>query len=126
MCIRDKTHAIGRNIHKSDPLARAWHVAGALVTILSGVAVIFGLRKYGFDGVLTGAWLTMRWLTGLVGLFGVAVVMTYPLRKQIYRRRAGALRYWMLAHVYIGATAGVVLLLHSGTRTGGVLTTLLY
>jgi len=43
---------------------------------------------------------------GLVGLFGIAVVMTYPLRKQVYRRRAGALRYWMLMHVYIGALAG--------------------
>src|SRR5688500_20329819 len=68
----------------------------------------------------------MRWLTGLAGLFGVAIVMTYPMRKRIYRRRAGALRYWMLAHIYIGATAGVVLLLHSGTRTGGPITTLLY
>ena len=68
----------------------------------------------------------MRWLTGLIGLFGVAAVMTYPLRKQIYRRRAGALRYWMLAHVYIGAIAGLVLLLHSGTQTGGLLTTSLY
>src|SRR5205085_11309778 len=25
---RDQTHALGRNIHKSDPLARAWHIAG--------------------------------------------------------------------------------------------------
>lgn len=126
LVFRDKTHAIGRNIHKSDPLARAWHVAGALLTILAGAAVIWGLARNGFDGVIAGAWLTMRWLTGLVGLFGVALVMTYPLRKQVYRRRAGALRYWMLAHMYIGATAGVVLLLHSGTRIGGVLTTLLY
>ena len=126
LVFRDKTHAVGRNIHKSDPLARAWHIVGALLTILSGVLVIWGLARYGFDSVLAGAWLTMRWLTGLVGLFGVAVVMTYPLRKQIYRRRAGALRYWMLAHIYLGATAGIVLLLHSGTRTGGALTTLLY
>lgn len=123
---KDKTHAIGRNIHKSDPLARAWHIFGALLTILTAVLVIWGLARNGFDGVVAGAWLTMRWLTGLVGLFGVAIVMTYPLRKQIYRRRAGALRYWMLAHVYIGATAGVVLLLHSGTSTGGALTTVLY
>jgi hypothetical protein len=78
------------------------------------------------NGVLTGTWLTMRWLTGLVGLFGVAVVMTYPLRKQIYRRRAGALRYWLLAHMYIGVVAGVVLLFHSGKQTGGLLTTSLY
>ena len=126
LVFRDKTHAIGRNIHHSDPLARAWHIGGAIITILAAVAVIWGLQRHGFDGVLAGAWLTMRWLTGLVGLFGMAVVMTYPLRKQIYRRRAGALRYWMLAHVYIGAMAGVVLLLHSGTRTGGVLTTVLY
>ena len=26
---RDQTHAVGRNIHKSDPLARAWHIGGA-------------------------------------------------------------------------------------------------
>jgi hypothetical protein len=126
LVFKDKTHAVGRNIHKSDPLARAWHIGGALLTILTAVAVIWGLMRNGFDGVLAGAWLTMRWLTGLAGLVGVAIVMTYPMRKQIYRRRAGALRYWMLAHIYIGAMAGVVLLLHSGTSTGGALTTLLY
>jgi len=123
---RDQTHAVGRNIHKSDPLARAWHIGGTAVTILTALAIAWGLVRYGFDGVLAGTWLTMRWLTGLVGLVGVAVVMTYPLRKQVYRRRAGALRYWLLAHAYIGAIAGVALLLHSGTRTGGLLTSLLY
>jgi hypothetical protein len=123
---RDQTHAVGRNIHKSDPLARAWHTGGIALTILTAVATVWAIRKYGFDGVVTGSWLTMRWLTGLVGLVGVAAVMTYPFRKQIYRRRAGALRYWLLAHVYVGAIAGVVLLLHSGTRTGGLLTSLLY
>ncbi|MGH9959485.1 MAG: hypothetical protein ACREBC_20550, partial [Pyrinomonadaceae bacterium] len=49
-----------------------------------------------------------------------------PVRKQIYRRRAGALRYWMLVHIYLGVVAGLVLLLHSGTRTGGLITTSLY
>jgi Fe-S-cluster-containing dehydrogenase component/CRP-like cAMP-binding protein len=123
---RDQTHAVGRNIHKSDPLARTWHISGSLATILIGVVIAWGLTRYGFDDLLAGSWLTMRWLTGLVGLVGVAVVMTYPLRKQVYRRRAGALRYWMLAHIYVGAIAGVVLLLHSGTRSGGLLTSLLY
>src|SRR6185369_10909229 len=51
---------------------------------------------------------------------------SYALRKQVYRRRAGALRYWMLAHVYIGVIAGVVLILHSGPRTGGLVTSFLY
>ena len=123
---RDQTHAVGRNIHKGDPLARAWHIGGAALTILSAVAIGWAIYRYGYDAVLAGSWLTMRWLTGLVGLVGVAVVMSYPLRKQVYRRRVGALRYWMLAHVYVGVIAGVVLLFHSGTRTGGLLTSLLY
>jgi hypothetical protein len=49
--------------------------------------------------------------------------MLYPMRKQVYRRRAGALRYWMLSHIYIGVLAGVLLLVHGGTSTGGLLTT---
>jgi len=126
LIFQDETHAFGRNIHKSDPLARVWNIAGALLSIAAAVITIIGLAKYGFDGRLAGTWLTMRWLTGLVGLFGVAVVMTYPLRKQVYRRRVGALRYWMLAHSYSGVIAGIVLLLHAGTRTGGLLTTILY
>jgi Fe-S-cluster-containing dehydrogenase component len=126
LTFKDQTHAIGRNIHKSDPIARGWNIAGALLTILAAVATVVGLAKYGFDTPLGKTWLTMRWLTGVVGLAGVAGVMTYPFRKQIYRRRAGALRYWMLAHIYLGAFAGVVLLLHAGAHTGGLLTTLLY
>jgi Fe-S-cluster-containing hydrogenase component 2 len=126
LMFRDETHAIGRNIHKRDPLARVWHIAGLAATLLAIAGFIWGLQKFGFDSVLAGTWLTMRWLTGLTGLAGVAIVMTYPFRKQVYRRRAGALRYWMLVHVYAGVVAGVVLLLHSGSRTGGLLTTLLY
>ncbi|HSK62601.1 MAG TPA: hypothetical protein VK893_02130, partial [Pyrinomonadaceae bacterium] len=116
----------GRNIHKSDPLARAWHIAGLAATLLAIAGAVWGLQRFGFDDVIAGTWLTMRWLTGLVGLAGVAIVMTYPFRKQVYRRRAGALRYWMLVHVYAGVVAGVVLLLHAGPRTGGLLTTRLY
>jgi len=126
LVFRDETHAIGRNIHKSDPLARAFNIGGAAISILAAIVTVIALAKYGFDGHLGGTWLTMRWLTGLVGLFGVAVVMTYPMRKEVYRRRAGALRYWMLAHIYFGVLAGIVLLLHSGRHTGGLLTTVLY
>lgn len=123
---RDQTHAFGRNIHKSDPLARVWHVVGIVATLIAIAGVVWGLVRYGYDDVLAGAWLTMRWLTGIVGLGGVAVVMTYPFRKQVYRRRVGALRYWMLVHIYAGVVAGVVLLLHSGSNLGGLLTGLLY
>lgn len=123
---QNETQAFGRNIHKHDPTARLFHVGGAAAIGVALTLTIWGLLAHGFDGVLTGTWLTMRWLTGLIGLFGVVAVMTYPLRKQVYRRRAGALRYWMLAHVYLGGLAGVMLLLHAGSRTGGLLTTLLY
>ncbi|HEY6804135.1 MAG TPA: cyclic nucleotide-binding domain-containing protein [Pyrinomonadaceae bacterium] len=126
LIFQDQTHAIGRNIHKSDPLARWWNLIGSALSIAVAVFTVWGLALKGFDGKFGNSWLTMRWLTGLVGLFGVAVVMTYPLRKQIYRRRAGALRYWMLAHVYFGVVTGIVLLLHSGVHTGGLLTTVLY
>jgi hypothetical protein len=67
----------------------------------------------------------MRWLTGIVGLAGIVWVMMYPMRKQVYRRRAGALRYWMLSHIYLGVLAGVLLLVHGGTTSGGLLTTAL-
>jgi Fe-S-cluster-containing dehydrogenase component/CRP-like cAMP-binding protein len=126
LIFRDQTQAFGRNIHKSDPLARAFHIGGAVLFFIGAVAAVWGLAVHGFNGVLAGTWLTMRWATGLVGLFGVAAVMTYPLRKQVYRRRAGALRYWMLAHIYLGAFAGLILLLHAGDESGGLLTTLLY
>jgi ferredoxin len=126
LIFRDQTQAFGRNIHKSDPLAKAFHATGIALMILSGVIAGWGLAAYGFDRIMAGTWLTMRWTTGLVGLFGVAVVMSYPLRKQVYRRRAGALRYWMLVHVYIGAFAGLILMLHAGRHTGGLVTTVLY
>ncbi|HKO95742.1 MAG TPA: cyclic nucleotide-binding domain-containing protein [Pyrinomonadaceae bacterium] len=126
LIFQNQTQAFGRDIHKSDPPARLLHIVGTGLIAIAAVATIVGLLAHGFDGVIAGSWLTMRWLTGLIGLFGMAAVMTYPLRKQVYRRRAGPLRYWMLVHVYVGALAGVILLFHAGTRTGGLLTTLLY
>ncbi len=119
---RDQTHAIGRNIHKKDIPARLLHVGGALAIIAITAATLWAARRYTLDGPLAGTWLTVRWITGLLGLGSIAVVMTYPGRKQIYKRRAGPLRYWMLVHVYVGLIAGIVLLLHGGRDSGGLLT----
>ncbi|MGZ8844038.1 MAG: cyclic nucleotide-binding domain-containing protein, partial [Pyrinomonadaceae bacterium] len=119
---RDKTHAIGRNIHQSDPTARAWHVGGILGTTAVAVLIAWAALHYGFNQQLRGTWLTIRWVTGLVGLIGVAGVMSYPMRKTIYRKRAGALRYWLLAHVYLGVMAGIVLMIHGGSHGGSLLT----
>ncbi|MFN2596297.1 MAG: cyclic nucleotide-binding domain-containing protein [Pyrinomonadaceae bacterium] len=122
---RDQTHAIGRNIHKRDTLARLWHGLGVVTTAALVAATVWLLMRFGLDGRIGGSWLTVRWLTGLVGLVGIAAVMTYPARKQVYRRRAGALRYWLLVHAYAGVAAGALLLVHGGRSTGGLLTTLL-
>ena len=120
----DKTHAFGRNIHKSDPPKRLIHVLGILLTLAFTGATIYGLERYGFGGSIY-SFLNMRWLTGIVGLAGIAAVMTYPARRQVYRKRRGPLRYWMLVHAYIGVIAGIVILLHGGNQSGGLLTTAL-
>lgn len=123
---KSKTHAIGVNIHKFDLWAVVWHVLGTLAVVLGGGLAVWATYRFSQDVPLSpGSWLTMRWLTGLAGLAGISWVMAYPLRKQIYRRRAGALRYWMLSHIYIGILVGVIFLAHGGTKSGGLLTTLL-
>ncbi len=123
---RSKTHAIGVNIHKFDLWATIWHVIGILSVLIGGGLAIWATQKFAQDIPLSpGAWLTMRWVTGLTGLASIVWVMLYPARKQVYRRRVGALRYWMLSHMYIGVLAGVLLLAHGGTNSGALLTTLL-
>ncbi len=122
---QDQTHAIGRNIHKRDTPALMFHAMGAIAIIAVTSAVLLAARRYGLDGHLSGTWLTMRWITGLVGLGGIAGTVTYSGRKQVYTRRVGPLRYWKLAHVYLGLLAGVVLLIHGGRDSGGLLTSCL-
>jgi Fe-S-cluster-containing dehydrogenase component/CRP-like cAMP-binding protein len=120
------THALGENIHKFDLWATIWHVIGILLVFIGGGTALWGTIAYTQDIALSpGSWVTMRWLTGIAGLASIVWVMAYPLRKQVYRRRAGALRYWMLSHIYVGVLAGVLLLVHGGTSSGGLMTTFL-
>jgi Fe-S-cluster-containing dehydrogenase component len=125
LVFRDQTHAIGRNIHKSDPIATAWHIFAGIVVLAVSALIGWAAWRHGFNESLRGSWLTMRWVTGLVGFGGIAVAMSYPIRKPVYRRRAGALRYWLIVHLYFGVLAGIVLLMHGGSHGGGLLTTTL-
>jgi hypothetical protein len=122
---RDATHAIARHVSHKDRGKRLMHVIGLTATVLLTLLTVLGIMRYQLELPLLGGWLNMRWLTGLVGLAGIAGVMAYPVRRQIYRRRVGPLRYWMLAHSYLGVIAGIVLLLHGGRHSGGALTTAL-
>src|SRR6266850_2877629 len=122
---KDRTHAIGRNIHKRDTPALILHAIGAFVIITIASWALWAARRYGLDGHFAGTWLTVRWSTGLIGLLSILAVVSYPARKQFYTRRVGPLRYWKLAHVYLGLTAGIVLLIHGGRDSGGLITSLL-
>jgi len=125
LIFKDQTHAIGRNIHKQDLPARVTHVIGLFAVIAIPSIVLWAANRYTLDTHFQGTWLTLRWLTGLVGLTSIAAAITYSIRKQIYRRRVGPLRYWKLAHVYLGIMAGAVLLIHGGRDSGGLLTSML-
>jgi Fe-S-cluster-containing dehydrogenase component/CRP-like cAMP-binding protein len=120
----DQTHAIGRNIHKSDPPKKLLHLSGMVLTGLLFAATLLGFQRYGMGTSIFGIF-NMRWITGLVGLLGIALVMTYPLRRQTYTKRRGPLRYWLLVHTYAGVIAGLMILLHGGSDSGGLLTTAL-
>jgi Fe-S-cluster-containing dehydrogenase component/CRP-like cAMP-binding protein len=119
---KDRTHAIGRNIHKRDIPARVVHALGVLAIVIITTTILYAARRYTLDGHLNGTWLTLRWITGLLGLSSIVAVLTYSARKQVYTRRVGPLRYWKLAHAYLGLLAGVILLIHGGRDSGGLLT----
>jgi Fe-S-cluster-containing dehydrogenase component/CRP-like cAMP-binding protein len=125
LVFRDATHAIARHVSHQDRGKRLLHAIGLTATVALTLLTVLGMMRYQLELPLLGGWLNMRWLTGLVGLAGMAGVMTYPVRRQIYRRRVGPLRYWMLAHSYLGVMGGIVLLLHGGRGSGGALTTAL-
>jgi Fe-S-cluster-containing dehydrogenase component/CRP-like cAMP-binding protein len=117
----DRPHGNGRNFHRSDPLRKLMHLGGLLFLILSFAGAAMGIERYGLETPFLG-FFNMQWITGIAGLLGVGATMTYPIRTRIYKRRAGPLRYWMLAHAYLGAATGVILLLHGGAESGGPLT----
>ncbi len=116
--------AVGQNIHLRDWPKRMLHLVGIALTLITTLAAWYGIRRFELGQPLV-SFLNMRWLTGLVGLFGLVGVMLYPYRRVIYTKRAGALRYWLLTHTYLGVIAAIQLFLHGGNHSGGLLTTAL-
>ena len=126
LIFKGPTQAIARHTSHKDAGKRVTHAIGIIVTLVSIALTVLGLMDYGLERPLLGSsWFDMRWLTGIVGFVGIVGLMAYPVRKQIYKRRAGPLRYWMLSHSYLGVIGGTVLLLHGGVQSGGALTTAL-
>src|SRR6266581_3762043 len=65
---KDRTHAIGRNIHKRDLPAQLLHLVGILAILGITGGTLWAARQFTLDGRLLGTWLTLRWITGLFGL----------------------------------------------------------
>lgn len=122
---RDETHIVSKHSSHVDPKKRMLHALGLLSTAVLVLLSLASLWRFGRDLPIFGTWLNFYWATGIVGLIAIVLVMLYPIRRQIFRRRVMPLRYWMLTHAYAGVIAGVLLLMHGGTRGGGVLTTTL-
>lgn len=122
---RDETHIVSKHTSHVDPKKRMLHGLGVLSTAALVALSLASLWRFGRDLPIVGSWLNFYWATGIVGLVAIAIVMLYPVRRQIFRKRVVPLRYWMLTHAYAGVIAGVLLLMHGGTRGGGVLTTTL-
>ncbi len=122
---RDETHIVSKHTSHTDPKKRLLHALGILSTAVLVLLSIASLWKFGRDLPIVGTWLNFYWATGIVGLIAIVLVMLYPVRRQIFRRRVMPLRYWMLTHAYAGVIAGILLLMHGGSRGGGVLTTTL-
>ncbi|HEX8456533.1 MAG TPA: cyclic nucleotide-binding domain-containing protein [Pyrinomonadaceae bacterium] len=121
----DQTHAIGRNIHRRDTPALVWHACGSLAALAVGGASLWAAARYGLNTPLPGTIWTLRWLTGFVGLAAIVASVAYLARKQVYRRRAAPLRYWLLAHLYFSVLGAFVLLVHGGRRSGSFITSAL-
>lgn len=114
---------VGNRFGHADRAKRLAHAVGVTLTLALCGATTAGIVQYGLGTPLFKSdWFNFRWITGLVGLIGIVVVMLYPVRRQMWRRRGGALKTWMLSHTYAGVIAGVILLLHGGTSLGGPVT----
>lgn len=69
-----------------------------------------------------GTWL--GYTLGTIGALLIVWLMLFGIRKRSYVRTVGTLRGWLSAHIYLGTTLILIVLLHSGFQYGWNLHTL--
>ena len=101
---KDETHVVSKHTSHRDPKKRLIHALGILLTLALAALSVAALWRAGDDRhvPIAGSWFNFYWATGISGLLAILWVMAYPIRRQIFRRRAIPLRYWMLTHAYAG------------------------
>lgn len=103
----------------TDPTRRWIHNTGITLTFL--LAVLLAAQRQ--PGVLwPGTARSFAWLSGWLGVAGLAGTWAYTWRKRQRTRRLGALRHWLLAHHYAALLTLGILAIHSGARVSSLLT----
>jgi hypothetical protein len=71
-----------------------------------------------------GTWL--GYTLGTIGAVLIVWLMLFGLRKRSYRNSPGTLRGWLSAHIYLGTSLILIVLLHSGFQFGWNIHTLAF
>ncbi len=71
-----------------------------------------------------GTWL--GYTLGTIGALLIVWLMLFGVRKRSYLDSAGTLRGWLSAHIYLGTSLILIVLLHAGFQVGWNLHTLAF
>ncbi|MDH5637005.1 MAG: hypothetical protein OEZ04_00770 [Nitrospinota bacterium] len=111
------------NLEKSDYslLKSAWPI---LFTVIVGalLAIRYSM-KIDESSYSPGAGMGLFY--GVMALALIVILSGYRVRKSLLRAPIGSLHAWAQSHVYMGVILIVLVFLHSGFRTGGMLSGLL-
>lgn len=104
-------HLAGEDI----PVVRGkWPLFLFLAVFISGIIYVSHSYEGGHRGwTLTGV------VLGILSVLAMLFLMSYKIRKHVYRLRLGPTNTWLSAHKYIGIVVVALVLMHTGFRFSG-------
>ncbi|MDH5510625.1 MAG: hypothetical protein OEZ32_09765 [Nitrospinota bacterium] len=111
------------NLEKSDYnlLKSVWPIL-FIVIVCALLAVRYSMK---IDESSSSPGAGMGLVYGILSLALIVILSGYRIRKSLLRTPIGSLHAWAQSHVYMGVILIVLVFLHSGFRTGGMLSGLL-